>query len=86
MENHDVLKYPLSSEKAVRLMQSENKILFIVHLDATKRDVKLAVEGSFKVKVKKVNTLIDKEGHKRAYVQLAPEFPAIDITTKLGLM
>ncbi len=86
METYDVLKYPLSSEKAVRLMQSENKLLFVVNLKATKRDVKQAIEQTFKVKVKKVNTMIDTRGHKRAYVQLTPEYPAIDITTKLGLM
>ena len=39
----------------------------------------------FKVKVLKVNTLILK-GKKKAYIRLAPENPAIDIATKLGIM
>jgi len=41
---------------------------------------------SEKVKVKKVNTLVTPKGEKRAYVSLAPENPAIEIMTQLGLM
>ena len=86
MNVHRILKYPLSTEKAVRLMQSENKIIFAVDNAATKVDIRMAVEEEFKVKVRKINTMIDKNGIKRAYIQLTPDYPAIDVTTKLGLM
>lgn len=80
-----VVKYPVSSEKAIRLMESENKLLFVVDIAATKPMIKKAVEELFKAKVMSVNTLITR-GEKRAYVRFAQESPAIDIATSLGLM
>jgi large subunit ribosomal protein L23 len=85
MEPYKVIKYPLSTEKSVRLMESENKLIFIVSRNAKKQDVKKAIEEMFKVKVVKVNLLIN-GNEKKAYVKLSDETPAIDIATQLGLM
>ena len=85
MEPYKVIKYPLSTEKSVRLMESENKLIFIVSRNAKKQDVKKAIEEMFKVKVIKVNLLIN-GNEKKAYVKLSDETPAIDIATQLGLM
>ena len=81
-----VIKYPLSTEKSIRLMESENKLGFIVEKKATKKDIKEAIEKEFKVKVVSVNTFNSMKGEKKAYVKLSPENPAIDIATQLGLM
>jgi large subunit ribosomal protein L23 len=86
MEPTSVIKYPVSTEKAIRLMESENKIVFRVEIKSTKTDIKTAVEKLFNAKVSKVRTLITSRGEKRAYVQFSPETPAIDIATQLGLM
>ena len=80
-----ILLYPLSTEKSVKLMESENKIVFIVGLKAKKQEIKEEMEKSFKVKVLKVNTMIQK-GKKKAYIKLSKETPAIDIATRLGMM
>ncbi len=85
MESHKVIKYPLSTEKSVRLMESENKLVFVVSRDADKPDIKKAIEEMFKVKVIKINTSIE-GSRKKAYVKLSPDTPAIDIATQLGLM
>ena len=82
----NVIKYPLNTEKTVRIMESENKLLFVVDMKAKKADIKKSIEEIFKVKVTKVNTHITAKGEKRAYVSLAKEFPAADIITKMGLM
>ena len=82
----DIIKYPLVTEKAVKLMESENKLLFVVDLKADKKEIKENVEKLFKVKVEKVNTLITSDGEKRAYVKLDKSTPAIDVITQLGLM
>lgn len=82
---YKIIKYPLATEKAVRLMESENKLLFVVDIKATKPDIKKATEEMFKVKVIKVNTLIAK-GKKKAYIKLHKDNPAIDIATQLGIM
>lgn len=86
MEPFKVIKNPLSTEKSVRLMERENKLLFIVDKKADKWDIKEAVEKLFKVKVEKVTTLNDMDGKKKAYVKLSAETPAIDVATELGLM
>jgi len=85
MEPYKVIKYPLSTEKSVRLMESENKLVFVVNRSAIKQDVKKAIEEMFKVKVIKVNLLIN-GNEKKAYVKLSDETPAIEIATQLGLM
>lgn len=86
MEPYEVIKYPLSTEKSIRLMESENKLIFVVDKRAKKQDVKKAIEKLFKAKVVKVNTFISPRGDKRAYVKFSRETPAIDIATNLGLM
>ena len=83
---HSVIKHPLSTEKSIRLMESENKLVFAVQRDAKKPAIKQAIEQLFKCKVIKVNTFIVNGSEKRAYVQFSAETPAIDIATNLGLM
>ncbi len=85
MDAYQVIKKPLSTEKAVRLMEMENKLLFEVDNKATKLMIKKSVETLFKVKVSNVNTLVTKGGKKRAYVSLK-DGVAADIMTQLGLM
>jgi large subunit ribosomal protein L23 len=81
-----VIKHPLSTEKSLRLMESENKLIFAVDEKATKQEIKSTIEVLFKVKVVKVNTYFSHKGHKRAYVKFSDDTPAIDIATNLGLM
>lgn len=86
MEYKEIIRNPVSTEKAIRLMESENKLLFDVSMRATKTEIKKTVEEMFKVKVVKVNTFITREGKKRAYVKLSNERPASDIATSLGMI
>ena len=86
MDSYKIIKYPLATEKAVKLIESENKIIFVVHKKATKKQIKEAVEKEYKVKIVKINTLISPKGKKKAYLTLSNETPAIDVATKLELM
>jgi ribosomal protein uL23 len=81
-----IIKYPLSTEKSIRLMESENKLVFVVDSKAKKPEIKKALEETFNVKVVSVNTANDFKGRKKAYVKFSDETPAIDLATKLGLM
>ena len=67
-------------------MEAENKLVFVVGKKTKKAEIKKALEEMFKIKITKVNTYIAPDGNKRAYVRLAPENPAIDVATQLGLM
>ena len=83
---YTIIKNPISTEKAVRIMEAENKLIFIVHEKATKKEIKEALQTMFKIKVLKVNTLHLPDGRKKAYVRISPETPALDIATQLGMM
>lgn len=83
---YELIRYPLATEKSIRLMESENKLIFVVDKKADKKEIKQAIEKMFKVKVDSVNTLIDFNGRKKAYVKFSSETPAVDIATQLGLI
>ncbi|MBI5148854.1 50S ribosomal protein L23 [Candidatus Pacearchaeota archaeon] len=80
-----MLKYPLSTEKAVRMIEAQNTIAFVVDRRATKKQIKEEIEENFKVSVEKISTLI-RDNKKIAHIRLDKKFKAIDIATKLGLM
>ena len=86
MEPHEVIRYPLMTESASKLIETENKIIFIVDRRATKKDIKHAVETLYEVSVEKVNTCITPTGLKKAYVKLSPPFKAADLAMKLGIL
>lgn len=81
-----IVKNPLSTEKSIRLMESQNILIFEVDKKATKDAIQKYIEDFFKAKVLKVNTRIGSDAKKRAYVKFSNETPAIDIATKLGLI
>jgi large subunit ribosomal protein L23 len=82
----DVLQYPLATEKAIRSIESDNIITFIVDKRSSKNLIKKAFEEKFKVKVDDVSTVITSKSVKKAYIKLKKEFNALDIATQLGLM
>ena len=60
-----VLVAPIISEKATQVGEKRNQVLFKVLRDATKPEIKAAVELMFKVEVAAVNTLVQKGKVKR---------------------
>lgn len=82
---YTVLRAPIVSEKSTMIADKNNQIAFRVLQDATKQEVKAAVEMLFKVQVEKVSILNHKGKQKRfgrfdgkrsdvrkAYVSLKP--------------
>ena len=79
------IKSPVVSEKSNTLGEKHNKYVFLVSNDATKQQIKRAVETIFAVSVTAVNTCCKKtitkrdirgrrkkvRGHKKAYVSVA---------------
>ena len=86
MESYKIIKHPLSTEKSIRLMESDNKLVFVVDEKAGKKEIKKAIEEMFNVNVDHVRTFNTSKGEKRAYVKFSAKNPAIDIATQLGLM
>ncbi len=61
---YEVVRRPVITEKAT-LLSEHNQVAFMVATDASKPEIKAAIEGLFKVKVKAVNTLCQKGKVKR---------------------
>ena len=81
-----IIKYPLLTEKAVGLIEKENKIAFIVDKKVNKEEIKKEIEKKYKVKVDKINTINTIKGQKKAYIKLKPEFKATDLALKLKII
>jgi large subunit ribosomal protein L23 len=76
---------PVTSEKAVKMIDLDNTLLFEIERRESKDTIKKEVESIFNVKVEKVRTLT-RNNKKYAYVKFKKENPAIDIATKLGMI
>lgn len=77
--------HPDVTEKSMKLVESENKLVFVVSRDSSKREIKTAVEKLYEVKVADVNTSITPRGVKKAYVKLTPEYKAEEVATRIGI-
>ena len=90
----EVLRAPVVTEKAT-LIAENNQFCFFVSLDASKPEIKVAVEELFKVRVTNINTIVQKgkvkrfkgrpgkrSDTKKAIVTLA-DGDSIDVTTGL---
>mmetsp|Transcript_17981 Transcript_17981/g.39560 ORF Transcript_17981/g.39560 Transcript_17981/m.39560 type:complete len:149 (+) Transcript_17981:69-515(+) len=86
MDNYQILKYPLTTESAMKKIEDNNTLVFIVDVKANKRQIKNAVLAMHGVKAERVNTLIRPDGLKKAYVKLAPDCEALDIANKMGVI
>ncbi|MAS59125.1 MAG: 50S ribosomal protein L23 [Gammaproteobacteria bacterium] len=94
IDQHKIIKNTHFTEKVSLLMNKSNQYAFKVDKDATKRQIKRAVEKFFSVNVREVNILVNKGKTKRsrygfrkksdwkkAYVSLA-EGQSIDMGTE----
>ncbi len=80
-----ILICPLTTEKAIKMIEIENKMTFVVNRKSTKAEIAEAITKSFKSKVKSINVQI-RNNKKIAFIKLKSETPAIDIATKLGII
>ena len=86
MDKYKIIKYPLTTESAMKKIEDHNTLVFIVDLSANKRQIKSAVQDMYHIEAKKVNTLIRPDGAKKAYVRLAPDYDALDVANKIGII
>lgn len=86
MDPYEVVLYPIMTEVTSRILETENKLVFVVNSAATKADIKRAIEELYEVLVEKVNVAITPKGEKKAFVKLHPDYKAVDVAIKLGIL
>jgi large subunit ribosomal protein L23 len=80
-----IIEHPLVTEKAMDEMDFDNKLQFIVDIDATKSEISEAIESRYDVSVTKVNTQITARGEKKAVVALSEDDDAQEIASRIGV-
>ncbi|KAL6031255.1 hypothetical protein STEG23_037231 [Scotinomys teguina] len=85
LDHYAIFKFPLTTESSMKKTEDNNTLVFIVDVKANKHQIKQAVKILYGIDVAKVNTLIRPDGEKKAYVQLAPDYDALDVANKIGI-
>lgn len=84
LDHYAIIKFPLTTESAMKKIEDNNTLVFIVDVKANKHQIKQAVKKLYDIDVAKVNTLIRPDGEKKAYVRLAPDYDALDVANKVS--
>merc|ERR1712080_266218 len=85
MDAYSIIKHPLTTESAMKKIE-DNTLVFVCDLKSNKFQIKAAVKKLYDINVSKVNTLIRPDGQKKAYVRLAPDYDALDVAYKIGII
>ncbi|MFD1514827.1 50S ribosomal protein L23 [Halomarina rubra] len=80
-----IIKYPNVTEKAMNDMDFENKLQFVVDADATKPEIRDALEAQFDVSIDSVNTQVTPKGNKKATVRLSDDDDAQEVASRIGV-
>lgn len=75
----------ITSEKAVRLIELNNTLVFEVDRRMNKKEIRENLEKNFDIKIDSINSLI-KNNKKYVYVKLNAKNLAIDVATRLGMI
>ncbi|KAI9864557.1 MAG: 60S ribosomal protein L25 [Trichoglossum hirsutum] len=87
LDQHKVIVHPLNTESAMKKIEENNTLVFIVDIKANKRQIKEAIKKLYDVDCIKVNTLIRPDGTKKAFARLTADVDALDIAaTKLAIV
>ena len=86
MDKFRVVKFPLTTESAMKKIEDNNTLVFIVDVKANKRQIKDAVKSMYDIQCQKVNTLIRPDGQKKAYVRLTQDYDALDVANRIGII
>uniref|UniRef100_A0A915PEC8 Ribosomal protein L23/L25 N-terminal domain-containing protein n=1 Tax=Setaria digitata TaxID=48799 RepID=A0A915PEC8_9BILA len=86
LDAYAIIKHPLTTESAMKKIEDTNTLVFIVDIKSNKPQIRLAVKKLYNIDVQKVNTLVTPNHEKKAYVRLAPDYDALDVANKIGII
>merc|ERR1712115_124903 len=79
LDTYSIIKYPLTTESSMKLIEDSNTLVFIV-------EIKAAVRELYNIECEKVNTLITPRGLKKSYVRLSKDYDALDVANRVGVI
>lgn len=85
-DEYSVVKYPLTTESAMKKIEEDNTLIFLVDVKANKKQIKNAVKKLYEIDAAKINTLIRPDGLKKAFVKLSADVEAAEVAQAIGIM
>ncbi|SPN98322.1 probable ribosomal protein L23a, cytosolic [Cephalotrichum gorgonifer] len=87
LDEHRIIVHPLNTESAMKKIEENNTLVFIVDIKSNKAQIKQALKKLYDIDTVKINTLVRPDGTKKAYARLTADIDALDIAAnKLGLV
>jgi large subunit ribosomal protein L23 len=81
-----IIKSPYVTEKVTGMIDSNNSLEFLVDINATRTEIKRALENLYDIEIASVRTMITSDGSKKAVVKMSKNGVANELATRLGLL
>ncbi|KAL3318513.1 60S ribosomal protein L23A [Cichlidogyrus casuarinus] len=81
-----IIRKPLTTEAAMKKIESNDTLVFLVDPRSNKTDIKAAVQKLYSIKVARVNTLNCPRNVKKAYVKLPHDVDAMEVANRIGII
>ncbi|KAJ1611293.1 60S ribosomal protein L23A [Cryptosporidium canis] len=86
LDCYDIIKRPITTESAMKMVETLNTIVFLVNEKANKTQIKYAVNKLYDIKAANVNTVNTFGDGKKAFVKLSPDVEAVDVASRIGII
>eukprot|EP00823_Brevimastigomonas_motovehiculus_P000367 TRINITY_DN10457_c0_g1_i1.p2 TRINITY_DN10457_c0_g1~~TRINITY_DN10457_c0_g1_i1.p2 ORF type:complete len:186 (+),score=58.70 TRINITY_DN10457_c0_g1_i1:24-560(+) len=86
LNKYSIIKSPLCTESAMKQIEDNNTLTFIVDIKANKKHIAEAISSLYEVDVVRVNTLIRPDGIKKAYARLSADVEALEVANRIGII
>uniref|UniRef100_G3TV50 Large ribosomal subunit protein uL23 n=2 Tax=Loxodonta africana TaxID=9785 RepID=G3TV50_LOXAF len=86
LDHYAIIKLPLTTESAMKKIEDNKTLVFIVDVKANNQQIKQAGKKLCDIDAAKVNSLIRPDGEKKAYILLAPDYDALDVANKIRII
>merc|ERR1712070_1328791 len=86
MDKYRIIRYPLTTESAMKKIEDHNTLVFIVDVRSSKVHIKDAVKKLYDIDAENINTLIRPDGLKKAFVKVGGGKEALDVANKIGVI
>merc|ERR1712217_37381 len=83
LDEFSLIKHRLTTDSYGKKIEQHNTLVFIVNNNATKAQIKHAFLKLYNFQATKINTLLQADGRKKAYVKLSPNEHALAIVKKM---
>eukprot|EP00127_Corallochytrium_limacisporum_P000284 Clim_evm31s9 gene=Clim_evmTU31s9 len=86
MDPYSIIKFPLTTEPAMRKIEENNTLVFVCDVRANKRQIEAAANTLYNIKAARINTLVRPDGTKKAYIRLDKGTEALAVANTIGII